>query len=83
MVVRILLKVERNNEVIGKRILIFPELEDVPLDAEYAMNNRPLCYQGEEYEHQDITLKCSGEGKTRNTSRRRLREANTRQSNCI
>lgn len=42
-------------KVIGRRMLTFPELEEVLLDVECTMNNRPLCYQGEGFEHQVIT----------------------------
>ena len=43
------------SKAIGKKLLTFPELEEVLLDVECTMNNRPLCYQGEEFEHQVIT----------------------------
>ena len=43
------------SKAIGKNLLTFPELEEVLLDVECAMNNRPLCYQGEEFEDQVIT----------------------------
>ncbi|XP_065051285.1 uncharacterized protein LOC135680959 [Rhopilema esculentum] len=43
------------SKTIGRKLLTFPELEEVLLDVECTMNNRPLCYQGEEFEHQVIT----------------------------
>ncbi|XP_028399997.1 uncharacterized protein LOC114523318 [Dendronephthya gigantea] len=42
-------------KVIGPAMLTFPELEEVLLDVECLMNNRPLCYQGEEFEQPVIT----------------------------
>ena len=42
-------------KVVGKKLLTFQELEEVILDVECTMNNRPLCYQGEEFEEQVIT----------------------------
>ena len=41
--------------MIGKSLLIFQELEDVLLDVGMAMNNRPLLYQGEEFEKPVLT----------------------------
>ena len=43
------------SKVIGRALLTFPELEEVLLDVECFMNNRPLCYQGEEFEKPVIT----------------------------
>ena len=43
------------SKVVGKKLLTFQELEEVILDTECTMNNRPLCYQGEEFEEQVIT----------------------------
>ena len=35
--------------------LTYSELEEVLLDVECTMNNRPLCYQGEDFENQVTT----------------------------
>lgn len=43
------------SKTIGKALLKFEELEDALLDVEVFMNNRPLCYMGEEYEAPVIT----------------------------
>jgi hypothetical protein len=43
------------SKIIGLALLTFPELEEVLLDVECFMNNRPLCYQGEEFEKPVIT----------------------------
>ena len=43
------------SKVVGKSTLHLEELEEVLLDIECAMNNRPLCYIGEEFEEQVIT----------------------------
>ena len=37
-------------KAIGGSILKFAELEETLLDTECVMNNRPLCYQGEDFE---------------------------------
>ena len=37
------------SKVIGQSLLTFQELEEVLLDVEMTMNNRPLVYQGEEF----------------------------------
>ena len=42
-------------KMIGKGRLHFHELEEVLLDVELAMNNRPICYQGEEFDQPVIT----------------------------
>ena len=42
-------------KMIGKGMLRLHELEEVLLDVEYAMNNRPLCYQGEDFDEPVIT----------------------------
>ena len=36
--------------MLGRRFLSYPELHEVLLDIETSMNNRPLFYQGEEFE---------------------------------
>ena len=43
------------SKVIGKKCLTFSELEEILLDVECTMNNRPLCYQEEHLEQQVIT----------------------------
>ena len=43
------------NRTIGKSLLTFKELEDVLVDIEISMNNRPLTYQGEEFDSQPLT----------------------------
>ena len=43
------------SKVVGKKLLTFQELEEVILDIEYTMSNRPMCYQGEEFKEQIIT----------------------------
>ena len=40
---------------IGRALLKFEELEEVLLDVETFLNNRPLCYLGEEFEQPVIT----------------------------
>ena len=43
------------SKAIGRRFLSYPELKEVLLDVESAMNNRPLCYQDEDFENEVIT----------------------------
>ena len=43
------------SKVIGRKLLSFGELEEVLLDVEQTMNNRPLSYQGEEFEEPVLT----------------------------
>ena len=43
------------HRTIGKSLLTFKELEDVLIDIEISMNNRPLTYQGEEFDSQPLT----------------------------
>ena len=43
------------SKVVGRSTLNFDELEEVLLDVECIMNNRPLCYVGEEFEEPVIT----------------------------
>ena len=38
------------NRTIGKSLLTFKGLEDVLVDIEISMNNRPLTYQGQEFD---------------------------------
>ena len=40
---------------VGRRFLSYSELEEVLLDVETSMNNRPLLYQGEEFEQPVLT----------------------------
>ena len=42
-------------KAIGRALLKYEELEEVLLDVESLMNNRPLCYLGEEFEQPVIT----------------------------
>ena len=42
-------------KVIGRGLLRLPELEEVLLDVECKMNNRPLCYQEENLEQPVLT----------------------------
>ena len=41
--------------MIGQSLLTFQELGEVLLDVEMTMNNRPLMYQGEEFEKPVLT----------------------------
>ena len=41
--------------MVGRRFLSYSELEEVLLDVETSMNNRPLLYQGEEFEQPVLT----------------------------
>ena len=43
------------SKVVGRALLKYDELEEVLLDIECFMNNRPLCYQEEEIEHPIFT----------------------------
>ena len=43
------------SKVIGRSLLSYEELEEVLLDFEICMNNRPLFYQGEEFEQPVLT----------------------------
>lgn len=43
------------SKAIGRALLRFEELEEVLLDVESFLNNRPLCYIGEEFETPVIT----------------------------
>ena len=43
------------SKVIGQSLVTFQELEEVLLDVEMTMNNRPLMYQGEEFEKPVLT----------------------------
>ena len=43
------------SKAIGRALLKYEELEEVLLDVESLMNNRPLCYLGEEFEQPVIT----------------------------
>ena len=44
------------SKAIGKAMPTFSELEETLLDVECSVNNRPLTYQGEEFEDRAITL---------------------------
>ena len=41
--------------LVGKALLTFAELEETLLDIECFMNDRPLCYMGEEFDQPTIT----------------------------
>ena len=43
------------SKTIGRALLTFKELEEVLLETESVLNNRPLCYLGEEFEIPVIT----------------------------
>lgn len=43
------------SKAIGQALLRFEELEEVLLDVESFLNNRPLCYMGEEFKTLAIT----------------------------
>ena len=51
-------------KVIGNAFLSYKELEEVFLDVECHMNNRPLCYVGEDFENQVVTPNILIRGKT-------------------
>ena len=51
-------------KVIGNALLSYKELEEVFLDVECHMNNRPLCYVGEDFENQVVTPNILIRGKT-------------------
>ena len=44
------------SKTIGKRMVSLYELEEVLLDVEHSMNNGPLCYQGDQFDNQVLTL---------------------------
>ena len=43
------------SNVVGKALLTYPEFEEIMLDIECFINNRPLTYIGEEFEGRAIT----------------------------
>ena len=43
------------SKVVGRSLLTYPGLKDVLIDIENCMNNRPLLYQGEEFEQPVLT----------------------------
>ncbi|XP_012558037.2 uncharacterized protein LOC101239443 [Hydra vulgaris] len=51
------------SKTIGKEMLTFNELEEVLLDVECSMNNRPLCYQGDQFDNQVLTPNVLMRGK--------------------
>ena len=51
------------SKVIGRSLLSYEELEEVLLDIEICMNNRPLFYQGEEFEQPVFTPNMSLRGR--------------------
>ena len=50
--------------MVGRRFLTYPELEEVLLDVETSMNNRPLLYQREEFEQPVLTPNTLLRGKS-------------------
>ena len=44
------------SKTVGRSLLRYPEPEDVMLDIENCMNNRPLLYQEEDFEQPVLTL---------------------------
>ena len=53
-------------KIVGRSMLEFVELGEVLLDIDCTMNNRPLCYQGEEFENPVITPNVLNRGKPAN-----------------
>ena len=51
------------SKVVGQSLLTYPELKDVLIDIENCMNNRPLLYQGEEFEQPALTPNTFQRGK--------------------
>ena len=51
------------SKAIGRSLLTYQELEETLLDVETCMNNRPLLYQGEEFEQPVLTLNTLLRGK--------------------
>ncbi|XP_002157912.3 uncharacterized protein LOC100197154 [Hydra vulgaris] len=51
------------SKTIGKGMLTFNELEEVLLDVECSMNNRPLWYQGDQFDNQVLTPNLLMRGK--------------------
>ena len=51
------------SKMIGRSLLTYPELEDVLIDVENCMNNRPLLYHGEEFEQPGLTPNTLPRGK--------------------
>ena len=52
------------SKAIGKGMLSFNELEEVLLDVECSINNRPLCYQGDQFDNQVLTPNVLLRGKS-------------------
>ena len=52
------------SKAVGRSLLTYPELEDILIDIENCMNNRPLLYQREELEQLVLTPNTLLRGKT-------------------
>ena len=52
------------SKVVGRSLLTYPELEDILIDIENGMNNRPLLYQREELEQLALAPNTLLRGKT-------------------
>ena len=50
--------------MVGRRFLTYPELEEVLLDVETSMKNRPLLYQGEQFQQPVLTPNTLLRGKS-------------------
>ena len=44
-----------HEEAVGRGLLTYPELKNILIDKESCMNNRPLRYQGKEFEQLVLT----------------------------
>ena len=44
-----------HEEAVGRGLLTYPDLENILIDKESCMNNRPLRYQGEEFDQPVLT----------------------------
>ncbi|XP_047137790.1 uncharacterized protein LOC124814296 [Hydra vulgaris] len=51
------------SKTIGKGMLSFNELEELFLNVECSMNNRPLCYQSDKFDNQVLTPNVLMRGK--------------------
>ena len=72
---------------IGRALLQYHELEDVLLDVECFMNNRPLCYVGEEFDRpvvtQNILLRGSPVGYVEEDTEATKYQMCTRRMRCL
>ena len=65
------------SKVIKRGFLTYSELEELLLDGECAINNRPLCYQGEDIENKVIPpniLLCGGQARLLEKDLQKLNE---------